>query len=546
MRVLAFLVASASLFLVGCAEVPAAPSQSQAASTGPVKTDAAITTTLVDLLENKDKYLISLANVAGTPVNDILSLGSPVGYTLRNRYLNIGIPIAEALSRNDDPVFREKLITLARWDRDNEVRSSAMVALARKHDLRDLVVFNEALIHLDPGVRFGALESLQAWGHPDRALPYLKAASEKDYEPILRVYAAAGMARLGSPEGLDKLRVFLTDPSWLVKAMAARYLGDFGTAQDYKVLVDRIGQDMTNDFNVAEDCIGALKLWPKKKKAEEERVAGLNNTPTEPPPPAPRGNIPDSFDMGFSLDPLTVTAPRAKVAVAAPIDPQINAQLMRLLQQRQDARPDALAASDPSIVNLGKLSTLTGYGLKTRYTELSFLLTEGLAGTTEFDLDSELQKTIRFGTNVQAQAAAMVALAYTHDQQYVPLYQNALQNQNITVRFGALESLLVMGDPSVEFQVGNTGRTDPSLAVQIYAAAGMWRMGDIFGREILLKYYQHDDWFVRAMATHYIGELGGAEEYRRLLLQLTRETHASVKAELVSALLRLEHFKDNE
>lgn len=542
-RLSAVGLGAALALLTGCASVPE-EGPPKPVQTGPVKTDAAITNTLVDLLENKDRYVISLTNIAGTPVNEILSLGSPVGYTLRNRYLNIGIPIAESLSRDSDPVFRDKLVTEARWDRDNETRSSAMIALAQKRELRDLAVFNEALVHLDPGVRFGALEALQNWGHPDRAIPYLSAASEKDYEPILRVYSAAGLARLGETAGLAKLREFLTNPSWLVRAMAARYLGDFGAVQDYDLLVTRIGQDMTNDFNVAEDCIAALKLWPKKRKAEEEKLAALDK-PTEPPPPASRGNIPDSFDMGFSLEPLTVTAPRAKVPVAAPIDPQINAQLMRLLQQRQDARPDALAASDASIVNLGKLSTLTGYNLKTRYTELSFLLTEGLAGTREFDLVSELQKTARFATNVQAKAAAMVALAYTRDLQYLPLFQSALLDQNITVRFGALESLLLLGDQSVQFQVGNTARTDPSLAIQIYAAAGMWRMGDIFGREILLKYYQHQDWFVRAMATRYLGELGGADEYRRLMLQLTQETHPSVKAELVSALLRLQKFKDD-
>jgi hypothetical protein len=51
---------------------------------------------------------------------------------------------------------------------------------------------------------------------------------------------------------------------------------------------------------------------------------------------------------------------------------------------------------------------------------------------------------------------------------------------------------------------------------------------------------------VRAMATHYIGELGGAEEYRRLLQQINQESHPSVKAELVSALLKLQRFKEDE
>jgi HEAT repeat protein len=537
------LLGLSALLLSACAGVPDAPAR-VVESTGPVKTDAAITNTLVDLLENKDRYVVSLTNVAGTPVNEILSLGSPIGYTLRNRYLNIGIPIAEALSRDNDPIFREKLVTVARWDRNNETRSSAQIALARKKELRDLAIFNEALVHLDPGVRFGALEALQNWGHPDRAKPYLDAASLKDYEPILRVYAAAGLARLGDFLGVIRLREFIDNPSWLVKGMAMRYLGDYGNANDYELLKSRIGVNMTNDFVVAEACIAALKLWPKKLADEDAKRKTEEKTSTAPPA-APRGNIPDSFDGGFSLEPLTITAPRSKVTRVS-IDPQINSQLLRLLQQRQDARPDSLAASDASIINLGKLSTLTGYNLKTRYTELSFLLTEGLAGTREFDLISELEKTTRFGKNVQARAAAMVALAYTHDLRYLPLFQNALLDQNITVRFGALESLLILGDPSTQFQIGNAARTDQSPVIQIYAAAGLWQMGDIFGREILLKYYQNEDWFLRAMAVHYLGELGGADEYRRLLIQLTRETHPSAKAELVSALLRLQRFKEED
>lgn len=251
--------------------------------------------------------------------------------------------------------------------------------------------------------------------------------------------------------------------------------------------------------------------------------------------------IPDSAPL-LQLEPLIITAPRLKIK--APIDPQINMHLLRLLRQRQDARPDLQAALDASVGNLIKLSTLDGYNLKTRYTELGFLLTEGLAGTTDFELSSELEKTARLGKNVQTRAAAMVALAYTKDLRYLSLFQGALNDSNATVRFGALESLLILGDQAVQFQVANAARGDLSLPLQVYAAAGMWRMGDIYGREILLRLYQHQDWFVRAMASHYLGELGGAEEYWKLLRALSGESHPAVKAELCSALLRLRRFKE--
>jgi len=251
------------------------------------------------------------------------------------------------------------------------------------------------------------------------------------------------------------------------------------------------------------------------------------------------GNLVVDGSLLLQLEALVVTAPRVK-AQKEMIDPRINQPLLRLLQQRMDARPDSTAQLDASIGNLNKLSTETGYNLKTRYTELGFLLTEGLAGTTDFTLQSELEKAARLGKNVQTRAAALVALAYTKDLRYLPLFQGALLDQNITVRFAALESLLVMGDAAVQFQVANAARSDASLAVQIYGAAGMWRMGDAYGREILLRYYQHADWFVRAMAIHYLGELGGAEEYRRLQRELAAEPDAAVQAELAAALLKLD------
>ncbi len=231
---------------------------------GSPKVDAQITTTLIYLMENKDKFKVDLGGMEGTPLWEMLKVGSPIGYSLRNRYLNIGVPISEALSRNADPVFREKLITMARWDK-GEVRSAALVALSSAQDKAHLDIFREALVHIDPAIRFAAMEALILWGHPELARPLLFAAADKDFEPILRVYAAAGHARLKDARGRRKLRKFLDHNNWLVKAMAGRYLGDHGTAKDYHLLVARIGREQANDFVVAEFCIAALKLWGKHK-----------------------------------------------------------------------------------------------------------------------------------------------------------------------------------------------------------------------------------------------------------------------------------------
>jgi HEAT repeat protein len=505
--------------------------------------DAQITASLVLLAENHRNFQRDLSTAtSGTPEGDILLVGSPIGYNLRNRFLNLGIPLAEAFAANNDPVFRTQLIEMARWDRDDESRAAALIGLARWHDIKNLQIFNEALVHLNPGVRFAALESLVTWNHPREAMVLLAAASERDQEPILRVYAAAGLARLGDPAGLARLRQFLDDQSWLVKAMAAKYIGENGTAEDYSLLLNRLNGEMGNDFVVAEFCVSALKLYPKKKAADEKAVP-TRPTRVESTPVDVSGNLVVDDEMAFQLDPLVVTAPRVAAQVDL-IDPRINQQLQRLLTQQMNARPTVEAQLDASIGNLNKLTTLTGYNLKTRYTELGFLLTEGLAGTSDYSIQTQLESVVRQGSNVQTRAASLLALAYSKDMRYLTLIQSALVDQNPTVRFAAIEALLVLGDQSAELQLAGASRTDASVPIQLYAAAGMWRMGDIFGRELLLRMYQSQDWLTRAMADHYLGQMGGGDEYRRLQRELDGEQDPAVKAEILTALVKLNPKKD--
>ncbi|UPT74210.1 MAG: HEAT repeat domain-containing protein [Elusimicrobiota bacterium] len=238
---------------------------------GETRLDPAISNALIRLAEDRRSLRRDLTKIEGTPVADILTVGSPIGYSLRNRFLNVGIPLGEAFAASTDPAFRAQLLELSRWDRDGESRASALIALAKTHDLKYLQVFNEALIHLDPGVRFGALEALVVFEHPREAMPLLAAASERDTEPLLRVYASAGLARMGDPAGLHRLRGFVNNPSWVVKAMAAKYLGELGTAEDYDLLRSRIPGEVGNDFVVAEFCVSALKLWPLKKASNDRK-----------------------------------------------------------------------------------------------------------------------------------------------------------------------------------------------------------------------------------------------------------------------------------
>lgn len=231
----------------------------------PEGTDPVILNALFDLLKISDKIKPDLTNVAGTSFGDMLSVGSPNGYVLRNRYLHPGVPLAEALALKRDPAMRERLVELARWERSDEVRSTALVALALMHDEKDLLIFKEAVAHVNSSVRFGTMEALRVWGHPEHAKVILKAAAENDIQPLLRVYAAAGMAQLKDPDGLVKLRAFLTSSDWMLRAMAARYIGDFGEAKDYELMLNRIDREQTNDFVMAEHCIAALKLFAKQE-----------------------------------------------------------------------------------------------------------------------------------------------------------------------------------------------------------------------------------------------------------------------------------------
>jgi len=229
------------------------------------RTDPTIINALVEVLEKSDRISPDISNVEDTPFEEILTVGSPVAFGLRNRYLHPGVPLAEALAEDPDPDLRSKLVEMARWERSSEVRTTALVGLARMQDDRDMMIFREAVANLDPAIRFGAMEALIAWNKPDQSVPILKSAAEHDAQPALRVYAAAGMAQLGDDEGVEKLRKFLNDPDWVVRSMAARYLGDFGEGKDYHELVRRLGQEQGNDFVLAEFAIAALKLFPKAK-----------------------------------------------------------------------------------------------------------------------------------------------------------------------------------------------------------------------------------------------------------------------------------------
>lgn len=250
-----------------------------------------------------------------------------------------------------------------------------------------------------------------------------------------------------------------------------------------------------------------------------------------------------TVDLGELLEPIIITAPRNRIPPARMIDPRVNAILLRLLQQKSDARPEDAGAQNQAAVLFSELTTLTGHMMSMRYSELGFLLTEGLAGATDFTLQNELEKVARTGKNPQMRAAALVALGHAKDERFVSLFQEALRDQNLTVRLGALESLILSGSTAALFSLGDAAHNDPSVTVKAMAAAAYWEKGNPAGREVLLRMADDKDWYARAEAVYHLGRLGGSLDYRRLMDMLGREADPIVRAELTLALIRLERFK---
>ena len=247
-----------------------APTAAHAAKT-PV--DPQILQTLLQLFDNQDTFQVSLNGAAGTPEGDLATVGSPQGFALRNYYFHLGIPLARAFSFDDsDPMIQKKLKTAAYYDQNSQTRSAAMILLAQRQDINDKPVFDQALQFFDHSVRFGAMEALAVWGHPSTAIHMLNSYRKQENIPILKIYAATMMARLGSDRGLAALRDSLqNNGSWVVQAMAARALGNYGSAQDYDTMISLISQASQNDFLLAEYCVAALKLFPKKSAATAQQ-----------------------------------------------------------------------------------------------------------------------------------------------------------------------------------------------------------------------------------------------------------------------------------
>jgi len=425
--------------------------------------------------------------------------------------------------------LQQRLLEIVRFDSGEKARAESLLVLAMKKDPAHIKIFKEALLDRRVSIQFAGLEALEAWALPE-AVPYLLDAARRGWSPLIRVYAAQAAWRLGDPEGKRLLMEFLSSPDWLMRAMSARYMGDLGTGADADMILDRIGREQDNDFALAENCIAGLKLL------------GRRTAVAPPPPPQPRPaprRTPVPVSGLFELEPLVVTAPRVRLSGGQLVDPRIDSRLVYLLDRlASESLPD-MSLADQSTTEVDQLVTPRGYGLKLRYSNIYYLLTEGLAGTSNLTLVSRIETIARTSPNRLARALALVALGYDQTRTGLGIFSDALREPETFLRFGAVEGLAQQNNPLVRGVLADVSQSDPSPIVRLFAAQALGQRGDVQAVDTLRRNLGDPDPVTRSLAVYFLGTLGDEGDFERLLMELDRETDDQVTAETCLAVLRL-------
>lgn len=491
-----------------------------------------ITQTLIKLLNTKETKKATAEEYESTSLKEIRTFGTPAGYRIKLRYLNYGISLVEALKNSRDPELHRRLIEVVQWSRDPEVRADAVTTLASFFNPAHKKFLKEALLDSKVGIRFAAVEALQIW-RQDEALPMLQQTMGRDWSALMRVWAAQAVLSMGDQSGLQVLYKGLDSDSWVIRAMSARYLGDYGKPDDYEKLVTYLRRENNrNDFVVAELCVSALKLISKKG----EKVS------YSPFTPGWRDNEEVAYTLGkdnvIEVEPLVIVPPRLRIPRSLQIAGEINNQLLDLIKNRLNTPLDPIQAQDPNLSELNAMLTPTGFALKIRYGEISYLVVEGLAGTTDPILKAELEKLAR-GTNPLVRAISIVALSYDRDPMVLSLIQDGLTDKAAMVRLGAMEGIEIGRFNSMLPTLFSVANQDPSPALRIYAMQVLARFGDPSARQMLLSHLIDQDWPSRAMTFWYLGRYGEQSDFGMIMARLPNEENPFVQSEVALAALRL-------
>ncbi len=491
--------------------------------------DPQITQKLVDLLD--ETALRRIAPPADPVLTQLNGLLTPEGLELSVRYSNLGILLSEALAW--EPVnqigitsaqfLKQRLLTLARFVHDPDIRSMAILSLTALKDRSDFYCYQEALSAKEIGIRAAAIEALEKCGFQE-AVPLLQETAKRDGSPLLKVLAAGSLARLGNAQGLQALRETLGDQDWLLRALAAKALGESGNASDYDLLTAQLSREQilqSNPFVAAEISVAALKLFPKK--------LGKSG-----------GKIRSASSMRGRSRALALTAPRLSIPFGELADPQIDSQLLRMIRDNLEIQiSQNQAPQSATYSQLGDYSTLEGRLLKLRYSFLGVLLMEATAGTRDAKFLDLLVPKARDNRNEAVRSYALLALAYCRDRGHLTVFQDALRSPSIADRFAAVNALDIWAYPETVSILNGVVKLDSSPLIRIAAARALLRHKDLSGKDALLVALDDRSWVTRAMAFRTLGELGSGQDYNRLLSFLGSDQNDFLTVEICTSLLRL-------
>jgi HEAT repeat protein len=487
---------------------------------------------LIDLLNQQDTTKISADDYSSTSLGQIITFATPAGYRIKIRYLDFGVALVEALKIARDPELRRRMIEMVQWSRDPKVRAEAIITLATLLDPSHKRYFKEAILDSKIGIRFAAVEALQIWGQPD-GIALLQTAMARDLSPLMQIYCAQALLSLGDQSGLPILWKGLDSDSWVIRAMCARYLGDYAAPADYTKIMDYFNRENRNNFVMAEMALSILKLISKKG----DKIS------YSPATPGWKDNDEVSYTIGkdkaVELEPLIIVPPQLRIPASLQAAAQVNIKLLNLIKNKLSEPLDPLQAQDPEVAELNAMVTPTGFALKTRYSELSYLVVEALAGTQDEVMRTQLRSMAQGDPNPLIRASALIALSYNRDQDDTFYMEDALGDKNPLLRMGALEAIQLGRFRSAESALFTTAGTDACPALQVYALQVLARFDNPSGRQSLLSHLNDPDWPARAMAYWYLGRYGLPEDYSMVLSRLPVETNPFVKAEIVLAALRL-------
>jgi HEAT repeat protein len=358
-------------------------------------------------------------------------------------------------------------------------------------------------------------------------------AMDRDWSPLMKIWASQALLSLGDKSALPALWKGLEHESWVIRAMSARFLGDHAQPDEYTKLMPYLVRETKNDFVAAELAVSALKLISRKGEKVSYSPASKQFQENE------EVTYAMGQDRVIELEPLIIVPPQLRIPPSLRAASQINSRLLTLVKDRKDFQLEPVEAQDPILQELNAMVTPTGFALKTRYSELSYLLIEGLAGTSDPILSAEIRRMAAEESNTLMRATALLAIAYNRDEADAYLFRDALNSKSATVRMGALEGIDIGRFRSAMPSVSAVSGSDPCPAIQIYALQMMAKFGESSARQILMSRINDPDWPARAMTFWVLSRYGAPEDYGIIHARLNTEQNPFVQAEIALASLRL-------